>query len=190
MDETTESDFIKYGSPYMQMHRVFIGLEPTWGEIYAVEFTENSPVSYIKKLDVVRDKLPIDALTQTSHANLVNLREVFVAETSLFFVYEKWGISLKEMQHLSPVFRFGEVEIATLCREVLEGLKYIHKTLGISHGSLSEGNIYITDNGGVKIANIGQCMLRGVRLEGMRRDISDVCNLARALLGPSDAPAT
>ncbi|THC88224.1 hypothetical protein EYZ11_012328 [Aspergillus tanneri] len=172
------------------MDRFFIGLEPIYSGINAVEFTANSPVGYVTKLGMAGDMVPIDCFMETSHPNLVNLREVFVTENSLFFVYEKWGISLKEILLLSPVFQLGEVEVATICREVLKGLRYIHKTIGISHGSLSESNIHIMEDGDVKIANIGKSMVTNSGPKGMSRDIKDVCKLARLLLGSSDAPAT
>jgi hypothetical protein len=88
-----------------------------WSDVSAIEFTEDSPVGYVKKL-LVEGEVPVGRLSETCHRNIVNLREVFITERSIFFVYEKWGISLEEIHHLSPVFQLGEVEVATICREV------------------------------------------------------------------------
>jgi hypothetical protein len=116
-DRTDTGQFIKYGHPFQSLHRFFVGLEPMWSDVSAIEFTEDSPVGYVKKLSVAGE-VPVNRLSETCHQNIVNLREVFITERSIFFVYEKLGISLEEIHNLSPVFQLGEVEVATICREV------------------------------------------------------------------------
>lgn len=112
------SDFVQYGHPYETFGRFFVGLEPQWSGINAVDFTENLPVTYIKKFNTTEASARVHRLMATSHKNLVNLREAFVAGDAIYFVYERWGISLKEICQLWPVFQLGEVEVATLCNEV------------------------------------------------------------------------
>lgn len=112
------SDFVQYGHPYETFGRFFVGLEPQWSGINAVDFTENLPVTYIKKFNTTEASVRVHRLMATSHQNLVNLREAFVAGDAIYFVYERWGISLKEICQLWPVFQLGEVEVATLCNEV------------------------------------------------------------------------
>lgn len=111
------SSFVQYGHP-KTFGRFFVGLEPQWSGINAVEFTEGLPVTYIKKFRMAQAGERVHHLTATSHQNLVNLREAFVTSDSIYFVYERWGISLKEICQLWPVFQLGEVEVATLCNEV------------------------------------------------------------------------
>ena len=111
------SGFVQYGHP-KTFGRFFVGLEPQWSGINAVEFTEGLPVTYIKKFRMAQAGERVHHLTATSHQNLVNLREAFVTSDSIYFVYERWGISLKEICQLWPVFQLGEVEVATLCNEV------------------------------------------------------------------------
>jgi hypothetical protein len=112
------ADFVKYGHPYKLMDRFFVGLEPRFSGINAVEFTQDAPVAFVKKLEMRESEVAVHRLMETSHPNLVNLQEVFISERSMFFVYERWGITLKEIQDLQPIFRLGEVEVATICREV------------------------------------------------------------------------
>ncbi|KAA8644958.1 uncharacterized protein ATNIH1004_009169 [Aspergillus tanneri] len=177
------SGFVQYGHPYAALDRFFVGLKPQWSGINAIEFTENSPVTYVKKFRKAEANVRVNYLKATSHRNLVNLREVFVTDDSIFFVYERWGISLKEICQLWPVFQLGEVEVATLCNEILNGLKYIHDELGVSHGDLREENIFIMENGDVRIGNIGESMVRVPKPQGKDKDLQAVCNIVQCLLG-------
>ena len=110
--------FVQYGHPYEMFGRFFVGIEPQWSGINAVDFTEDLPITYIKKHNMTEASARVDQLMATSHQNLVNLREAFVTGDAVYFVYERWGISLKEICQLWPVFQLGEVEVATLCNEV------------------------------------------------------------------------
>ena len=110
--------FVQYGHPYEMFGRFFVGIEPQWSGINAVDFTEDLPITYIKKHNMTEASARVDQLMATSHQNLVNLREAFVTGDTVYFVYERWGISLKEICQLWPVFQLGEVEVATLCNEV------------------------------------------------------------------------
>ncbi|KAB8067369.1 kinase-like domain-containing protein [Aspergillus leporis] len=181
-EEATEC--VKYGNPFT-MDRLFIGLEPAWSGINAIEFTEHMPISFVSKLDTTAcDKSRIDCLRQTSHRHLVNLKEVFVTEESLLLFYEKWeGISLKEIQDLRPAFQLGEVEVATICYQILQALQYIHNTLGINHGALRDQDIYIHKTGDIKIAKIGESMIRESSPQEKSKDIRATLKIARKLLG-------
>ncbi|KAK9543458.1 hypothetical protein V6Z79_010129 [Aspergillus fumigatus] len=187
------ADFVKYGHPYKLMDRFFVGLEPRFSGINAVEFTQDAPVAFVKKLEMRESEVAVHRLMETSHPNLVNLQEVFISERSIFFVYERWGITLKEIQDLQPIFRLGEVEVATICREILQGLLYIHRILGISHGAISETSVSIAEDGGVKIADIGESMVRESGSCRKFSDIQAVLGIARTLLdlkGPSGGRGT
>ncbi|KAL4740389.1 hypothetical protein BDV11DRAFT_169152 [Aspergillus similis] len=176
--------FIKYGHPFRSLDRFFVGLEPIRGGINAIEFTKDTPVAYVKKLSVVGD-IPEEQLSATFHPNLVNLREVFIATGAIFFVYEKGGVSLEEILNLSAVLQLGEVEVATICREVLQGLRYVHQVLDISHCSLTTSNIHIMEDGSVKIANIGESMVSRPAGRDKSEDIQAVCRMVSVLLGES-----
>ncbi|KAE8332979.1 hypothetical protein BDV39DRAFT_199327 [Aspergillus sergii] len=178
-----DATFVKYGSPFT-MDRLFIGLDPTDGGITAIELIENRPVSFVLKVKINDRDIKLDRLRPTCHRHLANLKEAFVCHESLLFIYERWdGVSLRGIQELRPTFELGEVEVATICCQILHGLHYIHNTLGISHGAISEQNIYIDDNGDVRIGRIGESMIRGLIHGGEVMDISATLNIARKLLG-------
>ncbi|RMJ22821.1 hypothetical protein PHISP_06310 [Aspergillus sp. HF37] len=182
----TRQGFVKAGSPYNQLGRFFIGLDPAWSGISAIEFAEGAPVSFVSHC-VIGENTGLERVTQPSHRNVLNLKEAFVINNNMFFLYAQWGLTLKEIQKLSPVFQLGEVEVATVCKGILRGLKYIHNTLGISHGNVACSSILITDEGEVKITGIGESMTRERRPQGKAEDIRSVCKMVHTLLRLSDA---
>ncbi|KAL3484450.1 kinase-like domain-containing protein [Aspergillus germanicus] len=187
--QTHKHQFITHGHPFKCLHRFFIGLEPAWSGLNAIEFTEGSAVGYVKKISVVGE-IPEDRLSETCHPNIVNLREVFITTGSVFLLYESWGMTLNEILSLSTVFQLGEVEVATICQGVLQGLQYIHQVLDVSHGSLTLGNIHIMEDGAVKIANVGESMIVRPAAREKAKDIHAFCRMASTLLRPNLAPET
>jgi hypothetical protein len=101
--QTDKYQFITHGHPFKCLHRFFIGLEPSWSGLNAIEFTKGSAVGYVKKLSMVSD-IPEDRLSETCHPNIVNLREAFITTRLVFLVYEPWGMTLDEILSLSTVF--------------------------------------------------------------------------------------
>ena len=66
----------------------------------------------------------------------------------LIYEYEHLAISLG---CVAGAVSFSEADIATICKEVLEGLKYVHTVLSITYGLLDFSNILITWQGEVKL---------------------------------------
>jgi hypothetical protein len=91
------ADFIKYSHLYKLMDCFFVGLEPRFSGINTIEFTQDAPVAFIEKLEMHESEVIVHCLMETSHPNLINLQEVFILEHSIFFIYERWGITLKEI---------------------------------------------------------------------------------------------
>lgn len=67
---------------------------------------------------MIEGNVGVERVTQPSHKNVLSLKEAFVNNNNIFFLYAQWGLSLKEIQELSPVFQLGEVEVATICKGV------------------------------------------------------------------------
>ncbi|KAB8079294.1 hypothetical protein BDV29DRAFT_151897 [Aspergillus leporis] len=122
--------------------------------------TRESPVSYFKTC-------PLDA---------------FLEKTRLIFTYDSWGISLQEILRVHNVFAFDKSAVAIICKEILNGLKYLHDKIGVVHGSLSCRTVVLTDEGQVKIANIGESMARGRKMGDIRLDVEGILQIAEALL--------
>ncbi|KAF4182504.1 hypothetical protein CNMCM8694_006752 [Aspergillus lentulus] len=176
------SDFVKSGSPYDQLNRFFVGLSPTWGPVSAIEFSEGSHLAYVYQERIEERDLQAEDFKETSHPNLVNLKEVFIAKQNVFFLYDTWGISLEEIQLSSSKFCLGEVEIATISKGILQALKYVHEVLGICHGNVTLSTVLINQEGVVKLADVGSSLIREPRRQQKSKDLQAVCSIARSLL--------
>lgn len=115
----THRDFVKYGSPYDQPDRLFVGLHPSWNGIDAVEFKDGSPVGFVSHYNPEGKDIPLQRLTQASHPSFLDFKEVFVAKGSVYFLYEQWGVTLDQIRRLSPILQLGEVEVAIICKKVM-----------------------------------------------------------------------
>ncbi|EAW18100.1 uncharacterized protein NFIA_080440 [Aspergillus fischeri NRRL 181] len=180
-----QSNFVKSGSPYDQLNRFFISLSPTWGPVSAIEFSEGSHLAYVYQERIEERDLRVEDFKETSHPNLVNLKEVFIAKQNVFFLYNTWGISLEEIQQSSSKFCLGEVEIATISKGILQALKYVHEVLGICHGNVTLSTVLINQEGIVKldsIADVGSSLIREPRRQQKSKDLQAVCSIACSLL--------
>jgi serine/threonine protein kinase len=98
------------------------------------------------------NRAPESQIQKTSHTNMANLIEAFDFKHTVWFVYEfdPFDIPLSVLC-ATPNINISEADIATICREILKGLQYIHEQLGLSHGSVHRKNILLSHSGTVKI---------------------------------------
>jgi serine/threonine protein kinase len=91
-------------------------------------------------------------LQETDHVNVVNLIEAFLFNQTTWLVYSfnPFDISLSVLC-ATPNLEMGEADIATICRDILKGLQYIHTELKLSHGSINRKNILFSHSGQIKI---------------------------------------
>ncbi|KAL2802968.1 kinase-like domain-containing protein [Aspergillus granulosus] len=171
------SNFLKHGSPFSEPSRGFIHLKSS--NFDAIE-VRGAAIRLVKHFRVDRDKVQVQSLRTTQHENIVNLKEVFLDQDVIFFIYDDWGIPL---DRICSIFYLGEIEVATICNNVLQALVYLHEALGISHGAIQPSNILIMPDGGVKLANIGNSMIRQLGREYQYQDVLAVCYLVRSFLG-------
>jgi serine/threonine protein kinase len=83
------------------------------------------------------------------HRNVVQLRRVYTKGDSLSMVYEMTIASLNDILSFRPHWTIAET--AAICHSVLSALKYLHGSLGISHGDLGVRSLRLDWNGLVKI---------------------------------------
>ena len=120
--------FVKEGSPYEQIGRFFVALKLPRSGISAVELQKRRPVAHVSHYTVQEKDFCLERLTQESHSNLLGLREVFINTDDIYFLYDQWGMALEELQQLFPVFQPGEVEVATVCKEVFSLTRFQAET--------------------------------------------------------------
>jgi serine/threonine protein kinase len=90
-------------------------------------------------------------LRATDHPRLVNLIEAF-QDQSIYLVYRFHGftVDLGRVYARSQA-QLNDVEIATICKHILQGLQYIHSVLNIAHGDLCARNILLYEDGQIRI---------------------------------------
>ncbi|XP_047269779.1 serine/threonine-protein kinase OSR1 isoform X2 [Capsicum annuum] len=116
----------------------------------------------IKILDFERDKCDLSRVSQeakimvlSDHPNVLKLHCSFVCDYNLWVVmpYMAGGSCLHILKAAYPD-GFKEVVIATILREVLKALEYLHDH-GYIHRDVKAGNILIDSHGGIKLGDFG-----------------------------------
>ncbi|KAH3060269.1 hypothetical protein KXW16_001610 [Aspergillus fumigatus] len=152
--------------------------------IVAVKDVEPLPIVLIKERRTA--KFVKTQLKKTSHKNVLSLLEFFQDsdKVTLVYEYEHSAVALARVSNIPNVV-FSEGDIATVCREVLNGLHYIHSELKIIHGSLNCINVLLTMTAEIKI---GDSMLSGKTLRDHQCDIKAVGDIASDLSDLSARP--
>ncbi|KAL4772408.1 kinase-like domain-containing protein [Aspergillus nidulans var. acristatus] len=114
----------------------------------------------VKKLDEQANNHQLNQLHQVTHDNLVKILDVFTSSSFTYIVYESLETSLDKVQATCRG-ELTEIDMAIISKEVLEGLKYIHNVLGISHGNVMAQNILLSYSScRIKLANMGYSILK------------------------------
>jgi serine/threonine protein kinase len=105
------------------------------------------------------------------------------------------------LDQLLSTVKLKEPQIAFLCKEILQGLAYIHEELHVQHGDVKPPNIFLTLNGQVKIGksivpplhtlltdigNIAVSLLQNVN-EDNSEDVKSVGRIIKEILEPGDS---
>ncbi|EPX71192.1 STE/STE20/PAKA protein kinase Shk1 [Schizosaccharomyces octosporus yFS286] len=88
------------------------------------------------------------------HKNIVNFIDTFFFKSELWMIMEYMrGGSLTEVVTNNTL---TEGQMATICRETLEGLRHLHRN-GIVHRDIKSDNILLSLQGDVKLTDFGFC---------------------------------
>ncbi|KAF9373448.1 hypothetical protein CPB97_000536 [Podila verticillata] len=121
------------------------------------------------QIDELRRETQVMALCK--HANVLRVNGAFVTDSKLYIVtpYLSAGSCLDIMKTAYPD-GFDEISIATILKQALQGLDYLHRN-GHIHRDVKAGNLLMDDDGSVLLADFGvssSLMENGDR-RGMRK---------------------
>lgn len=97
-------------------------------------------------------------LRQLNHPNTVEYKGCYLRDNTAWLVMEYCLGSASDIieVHKRPL---KEEEISAICEGVLRGLNYLH-SLGRIHRDIKAGNILLTENGTVKLADFGSASIK------------------------------
>uniref|UniRef100_A0A8C1WXI2 non-specific serine/threonine protein kinase n=1 Tax=Cyprinus carpio TaxID=7962 RepID=A0A8C1WXI2_CYPCA len=96
----------------------------------------------------------IDILASCDHPNIVKLLDAFYYESKLWILIEFCGGGAVDAVMLELERPLTEPQIRVVCKQTLDALQYLHDSKVI-HRDLKAGNILLTLDGDVKLADFG-----------------------------------
>ncbi|KAF9198665.1 hypothetical protein BGZ49_000432, partial [Haplosporangium sp. Z 27] len=121
------------------------------------------------QIDELRRETQVMALCK--HPNVLRVNGAFVTESKLYIVtpYLSAGSCLDIMKTAYPE-GFDEISIATILKQALQGLDYLHKN-GHIHRDVKAGNLLMDDDGSVLLADFGvsSSLMEGGDRRGTRK---------------------
>ncbi|KAG1153476.1 hypothetical protein G6F37_010328 [Rhizopus arrhizus] len=130
------------------------------GGVYTAQSVDTNMSVAIKQMNLSQQSRKeviineILVMREAQHKNIVNYIDSFLVTDELWVVMEYMeGGSLTDVVTTSMM---TESQIATVCRESLEGIYHLHQ-LGIIHRDIKSDNVLLGLNGQVKLTDFGFC---------------------------------
>ncbi|XP_074593918.1 serine/threonine-protein kinase Tao [Brevipalpus obovatus] len=134
----------------------------SFGAVYYARYTVTNEVVAIKRMsftgkqsaekwqDIIKE---VKFLVNLRHKNCIKYKGCYLKEHTAWLVMEYCLGSASDIieVHKKPL---KEDEIAAICHDALQGLEYLH-SMGRIHRDVKAGNILLTDDGTVKLADFG-----------------------------------
>lgn len=132
------------------------------GKVYLAFDQQTHERVAIKKIDLSKVKrkdmlvMEIKVMKELKHKNIITYVDAYFVKHTLWVAMDyAAGGPLKDVVRETCM---DERQIASVCREVLEGLQYLHKN-GLFHRDIKSDNIVLGMDGSVKIIDFGFCKL-------------------------------
>ncbi|XP_018327866.1 serine/threonine-protein kinase 10 isoform X2 [Agrilus planipennis] len=131
-----------------------------YGKVYKAQHKHTGQLAAAKmcRLDGEEDMsdfmIEIDILSECKHPNVVELIEAFQIEQQLWMLIEYCDGGAVDSIMTELEKPLNEPQITYVCQNICKGLQFLHKS-HIIHRDLKAGNVLLTMNGGVKLADFG-----------------------------------
>ncbi|KAM9197701.1 STE20-like serine/threonine-protein kinase isoform 1-T1 [Dugong dugon] len=131
-----------------------------FGKVYKAQNKETNVLAAAKVIDTKSEEeledymVEIDILASCDHPNIVKLLDAFYYENNLWILIEFCAGGAVDAVMLELERPLTEAQIQVVCKQTLEALNYLHDNK-IIHRDLKAGNILLTLDGDIKLADFG-----------------------------------
>ncbi|KAJ6632875.1 STE20-like serine/threonine-protein kinase, partial [Pseudolycoriella hygida] len=131
-----------------------------FGKVYKAQHRETHRYAAAKMCTLEDEEnlsdhmVEIDILSEIRHPNIVELYEAFSLDDKLWMLIEYCDGGALDSIMVELEKPLTEPQIAYVCKHMTEGLSFLHKNK-IIHRDLKAGNVLLTMDGGVKLADFG-----------------------------------
>lgn len=112
-------------------------------------------VVLLKEEELREILLEVEILQQCSHPNIVNFMDQFRLNLDLWICMEFCGAGAVDSLYRSLPRPLNEDELLVLMVETMKALRYLHEEQHIIHRDIKSGNLLLTEDGQVKLADFG-----------------------------------
>ncbi|KAH8284940.1 hypothetical protein KR054_003018 [Drosophila jambulina] len=131
-----------------------------FGKVYKAQHREQKRFAAAKMCQLEDEEnlsdhmVEIDILSEIKHPNVVELYEAFSIDDKLWMLIEYCDGGALDSIMVELEKPLTEPQIAYVCKHMTEGLTFLHRNKVI-HRDLKAGNVLLTMEGGVKLADFG-----------------------------------
>lgn len=132
----------------------------TFGKVYKAKRKTDGALTAAKIVDIKNEgdledfMVEIDILSECKNRYVVNLYETYYHEDKLWMMLEFCPGGALDDIILDLEKGLDETTIKCLCRQMVEGLAFLH-SCGVIHRDLKAGNVLLTETGDIKLADFG-----------------------------------
>uniref|UniRef100_A0A8C4X798 non-specific serine/threonine protein kinase n=1 Tax=Erpetoichthys calabaricus TaxID=27687 RepID=A0A8C4X798_ERPCA len=131
-----------------------------FGKVYKAQNKQNGILAAAKVIDTKTEEeledymVEIDILASCDHPHIVKLLDAFYYESKLWILIEFCAGGAVDAVMLELERPLTEPQIRVVCKQTLDALTYLHENKVI-HRDLKAGNILLTLDGDIKLADFG-----------------------------------